>query len=64
MKTPREVVQDRVAAYNQRDDYAAAESYHEDATNLQVALGNLIVRVPSQSAFLFISHTRYCAIRS
>ena len=40
MKTPREVVQDWVAAYNQRDAYAAAELYHEDATNLQVALGD------------------------
>ena len=39
MKTPREVVEDWVAAYNQRDAYAAAELYHEDATNLQVALG-------------------------
>ena len=40
MKTPREVVQDWVAAYNQRDAYAAAELYYEDATNLQVALGD------------------------
>ena len=40
MKKPREVVQDWVAAYNQRDAYAAAELYHEDATNLQVALGD------------------------
>ena len=39
MRTPREVVEDWVAAYNQRDAYAAAELYHEDATNLQVALG-------------------------
>lgn len=39
MKTPREVVQDWVAAYNQRDARAAAELYHEDATNFQVALG-------------------------
>ena len=40
MKRPREVVQDWVTAYNRRDAYAAAELYHEDATNLQVALGD------------------------
>ena len=40
MKSPREVVQDWVAAYNQRDAYAAADLYHEDATNLQVAFDN------------------------
>ena len=39
MKTPREVVRDWGAEYNRRDAYAA-ELYHEDATNLQVALGN------------------------
>ena len=39
MKTPREVVQDWVAAYNRRDAHAAAELCYEDATNLQVALG-------------------------
>ena len=39
MKTPGEVVQDWVAAYNQQDAYAAAELYHEGATNFQVALG-------------------------
>jgi len=39
MKAPREVVQEWVAAYNQRDARAAAELYHEDATNFQVALG-------------------------
>jgi ketosteroid isomerase-like protein len=38
VKTPREVVQDWVTAYNRRDAHAAAELYHEDATNLQVAL--------------------------
>jgi ketosteroid isomerase-like protein len=40
MKAPREGVQDWVAAYNQRYAYAAAELYQENATNLQVALGN------------------------
>ena len=40
MKTPREGVQDWVAAYNQRYAYAAAELYLENATNLQGALGN------------------------
>lgn len=39
MNTPLEVVQDWVAAYNRRDAQAAAELYHEDATNFQVALG-------------------------
>ena len=39
MKAPREVVQDWAAAYNRRDAYAAADLYHEDATNFQVALG-------------------------
>ena len=33
MKTPLQVVQDWVAAYNRRDAHAAAELYHEDATN-------------------------------
>jgi uncharacterized protein (TIGR02246 family) len=40
MKTPLQVVQDWVAAYNRRDAHAAAELYHEDATNFQVALGD------------------------
>jgi hypothetical protein len=39
VKTPREVVQEWVAAYNQRDARAAAELYHEDAMNFQLALG-------------------------
>jgi len=39
MKAPRKVVQEWVAAYNQRDARAAARLYHEDATNFQVALG-------------------------
>ena len=40
MKTPREVVQDWVTAYNRQDAYAAGELYLEDATNFQVALGD------------------------
>ena len=40
MKTPREVVQEWVAAYNQRDAHAAAGLYHDDATNFQVAVGD------------------------
>jgi steroid delta-isomerase-like uncharacterized protein len=40
MQTPRKVVGDWVAAYNRRDAHAAAELYHEDATNFQVALGD------------------------
>src|SRR5919199_4134799 len=39
MQTPREVVQEWVAAYNQQNARAAAALYHEDATNFQVALG-------------------------
>lgn len=39
MQMPRGVFQDWVAAYNRRDAYAAAELYHEGATNIQVALG-------------------------
>ena len=40
MKTPREVIQDWVAAFNQRNAHAAVQLYHEDATNFQVALGD------------------------
>lgn len=40
MNTPLEVVQDWVVAYNRRDAQAAAELYHEDATNFQVALSD------------------------
>jgi hypothetical protein len=40
VNTPLEVVQNWVAAYNRRDAEAAAELYHEDATNFQVALGD------------------------
>ena len=39
MKAPREVVEEWVAAYNQQDARAAAELYHDDAANFQVALG-------------------------
>lgn len=39
MKTPREVVEAWVAAFNRRDAHAAAALYHDDATNIQVAAG-------------------------
>ena len=39
MKAPCVVVQEWVAAYNQRDARVAAEMYHDHATNFQVALG-------------------------
>lgn len=39
MKTPREVVEAWVAAFNRRDAHAAAALYHEDATSVQVAAG-------------------------
>ena len=39
MKAPRGVVQEWAATYNQRDARAAAELYHDNATNFQVALG-------------------------
>ncbi|MBD2072597.1 ester cyclase [Phormidium sp. FACHB-592] len=40
MKTPKQVLQDWVAAYNARDPYALIELYHEDAVNHQVAFGD------------------------
>jgi steroid delta-isomerase-like uncharacterized protein len=43
MKTPREVVQAWIAAFNQRDAHAATALYHEDATNMQVAAGAPVV---------------------
>lgn len=39
VKSPKEVLQDWVAAYNQCDPYALIELYHEDAENHQVAFG-------------------------
>ncbi|UBF26488.1 ester cyclase [Kovacikia minuta CCNUW1] len=39
MKTPREVIQIWVDAHNARDAHSAADLYHEDATNIQVAVG-------------------------
>ncbi|HEY9649633.1 MAG TPA: ester cyclase [Coleofasciculaceae cyanobacterium] len=38
MKTPKEVLQAWVDALNTQDAYAAAALYHEDATNIQVAV--------------------------
>jgi steroid delta-isomerase-like uncharacterized protein len=37
--TPKEVIQIWADAHNARDAYAAADLYHEDATNIQVAVG-------------------------
>src|SRR5262249_42978978 len=39
MKTPREVLQEWVDAWQRHDAQRAASLYHEDATNLQVAIG-------------------------
>ena len=38
--SPRDVVEQWVAAFNARDAHAAAALYHEDATNWQVAAGD------------------------
>ena len=43
MTRPREVVLAWVDAFNRRDAAAAAALYHDDATNLQVALGEPVV---------------------
>src|SRR5688572_12688756 len=43
MKTPREVIEEWVAAFNARDAARAAALYHDDATNWQVAAGPPIV---------------------
>ncbi|MEG4940188.1 hypothetical protein [Microcoleus sp. F4-D5] len=40
MKTPKQVLTEWVAAYNAPDPYILAALYHEDATNIQVALGD------------------------
>ena len=40
MKTLHEVVQEWVAAYNQRDAHEAVDLYHDDVMNFQVAVGN------------------------
>lgn len=39
MKTPQEIVQAWLDAYNTRDPYALADLYHDDAENHQVAFG-------------------------
>jgi steroid delta-isomerase-like uncharacterized protein len=43
MRSPREVLTQWVAAFNARDAEAAAALYHEDAVNLQVAVGVPVV---------------------
>jgi len=43
MMRARQVVLAWIEAFNQRDADAAAALYHEDATNLQVALGEPVV---------------------
>ncbi len=40
MKTPKQVIQDWVSAYNARDPHALIELYHDDAENHQVAFGD------------------------
>jgi steroid delta-isomerase-like uncharacterized protein len=42
MMTPKQVVTEWAAAFNRRDAAAAAALYHDDATNIQVALGEPI----------------------
>lgn len=37
IKSPKEVLRDWAAAYNERDPYALAALYHKDAENVQVA---------------------------
>jgi steroid delta-isomerase-like uncharacterized protein len=39
MMTPKQVVMEWVAAFNKHDAAAAATLYHDDATNIQVPLG-------------------------
>ena len=39
MNSPKQVVTEWAAAFNRRDAAAAAALYHDDATNIQVALG-------------------------
>jgi steroid delta-isomerase-like uncharacterized protein len=39
MRTPKQVIQIWADAHNTRDAHAAADLYHEDATNIQVAVG-------------------------
>jgi steroid delta-isomerase-like uncharacterized protein len=43
MTRPRDIVLTWVDAFNRRDAAAAAALYHDDATNLQVALGDPVV---------------------
>ena len=40
MKTPKQVLQDWVSAYNARDPHALIELDHDDAENHQVAFGD------------------------
>lgn len=46
MKKPKQVLTEWVEAYNARDPYVLAALYHEDATNIQVVVGD---RSPSGS---------------
>jgi steroid delta-isomerase-like uncharacterized protein len=43
MASPKEVVLTWVNAFNNRDAHAAAALYHDDAVNLQVAIGTPLV---------------------
>jgi steroid delta-isomerase-like uncharacterized protein len=52
MKTPREVIEEWVAAFNARDAARAAACYHDEAANWQVAAGPPVVgRVNIQKDF-------------
>jgi steroid delta-isomerase-like uncharacterized protein len=42
MRSPKDVVTDWAATYNARDPYALIELYHDDAENIQVALGETV----------------------
>jgi steroid delta-isomerase-like uncharacterized protein len=54
MMSPREVVLEWVEAFNHRDAEAAAVLYHEDAVNLQVAVGEPTVgRKAMQEGFAY-----------
>ncbi len=42
MKSPKQVVTEWTAAFNNRDPAAVAALYHDEAMNIQVALGEAI----------------------
>ena len=62
MGSAREVILAWVDAFNRRDAEAAAALYHDDATNLQVAIDEPLVGLDPRSARivkdLFVSQAR------